>query len=246
MADQNKKSGILLPLLGALAAVLIVCMVLAATMFVTRTIDIEGCVNSSASSVNDAVTALDHSNNSLFLFYQLNLKDSEEKPAFVSDLKLKFASPWHVRIMVEEEVLSGCVLDETSGYYYYFGPNGKICEITTKIINDIPVVEGISVSNVQVGDDLPTKPESARGYLLSILSQISQLDLQVSSAAIDEDGGVSVTVGSIVIHLGQNENTESKLSRLELILPQLSGKKGEIDLSAWKNSDDDIIFREEE
>ena len=61
----------------------------------------------------------------------------------------------------------------------------------------------------------------------------------------NEDSEVTLYYEKIRILLGEDRETEEKISRAAAILPELSGKSGELHLEEYNGSTENIIFSED-
>jgi cell division protein FtsQ len=235
----------LLIFFGSLAAVIVIFVVLMLTVFMIRQSDVEGCVNSNATEINEAVYKNDYCRNSLYLLISNQIDPVENMP-FVSSVKIKLVTPWHVKLIVNEENLAGYIYDNVSGTYTYLDRGMTIAEKSSKKVDGLIEIKGVSIPTTESGDagqPLPTEPTTARTYLVSLCDYIRQYEMSVDSLTVESSGAVTMVSGNITIKMGLNVNTEEKFKRLNVILPQLKGQSGTIDLTGWTSEGDDIIFK---
>lgn len=230
---------------GVLLGIIAVFILLMTTIFVIKQSDIEGCVNSNANEVNEALYQNDYCRNSLYLYFH-NKNNPLEGVPFVSSVEVKLVNPWHVKIQVKEDDLAAYVYDEANNLYVYTDKEMRIVERSSKKVEDLVEIKGVDLqadaSGDASGDALPTQPSTARAYLSSIYSYIQQYDLSVSSLTVESSGAITMESGNVTVKLGLNVNTGEKFKRLNAILPMLSSESGTIDLTSWSSAGDDIVF----
>ena len=247
---KRKRRMRFLLILGALIlGIAAVFVLLMTTVFIIRQSDIEGCVNSNANVVNEAVYKNDSCRNSLYLYFSSQREPVEGIP-FVSSVEVKLVSPWHVKLLVKEEEPVAYVYDSSENLYIYTDKKMNIIERSSKKIDGLIEIKGVSVrANAQAnasgdasGDALQTEPSTARSYLASAYQYIQQYELSAESLEVESSGAITMQSGSISVKLGLNVNTAEKFKRLNAILPLLKGKSGTLDLTSWSSAGDDIVF----
>lgn len=231
--------------LGILAAVVILCIVLMKTLFVIRTRDVTGCVNSDPDAVIEAMTSEEYSDNSLLLFLQLKNGLQPEVP-FVESVQMSFVSPWHITLEVTEKELCGVMYDEETLTYTYFDSEGTVLEISQTAVSGPIEVQGTTSGDASVGMTVPLLPEDVIDYVIEVFGCIEAYDLTVRIVEVDSDGNIYFDTSGITVMLGPQSNTASKFENLALVLPQLGEKSGTLDLSTFESAGDDIIFTESE
>lgn len=234
---------------GTVLGIALVFVLLMTTVFVIRQSDIEGCVNSNASAVNEAVYKNDYCRNSLYLYFS-NQKNPVEGIPFVSSVEVKLVSPWHVKLLVKEEDPIAYIYDSSNNLYIYTDKRMNIIERSSKRIDGLIEIKGVSAatnaradaSGDASGDALQTEPSTARSYLASACKYIRQYELSAESLEVESSGAIIMQSGSISVKMGLNVNTAEKFKRLNAILPLLKGKSGTLDLTSWSSAGDDIVF----
>ncbi len=236
---------IFLILAGTILGIAAIFLLLMTTVFIIKQSDIEGCVNSNANEVNEAVYQNDYCRNSLYLYFS-NQRNPVEGVPFVSSVEVKLVSPWHVKLLVKEEEAVAYVYDSTNNLYVYTDKKMNIIERSSKKLDGLIEIKGVTVSETASGDAsgdaLQTEPSTARSYLASAYQYIQQYELAAESLEVESSGALILQSGSIRVKLGLNVNTAEKFKRLNAILPLLKGKTGTLDLTSWSSAGDDIIF----
>jgi cell division septal protein FtsQ len=242
---RKRRMRILLILGGVILGIAAVFVLLMTTVFIIRQSDIEGCVNSNANEVNEAVYRNDYCRNSLYLYFS-NQREPVEGIPFVSSVEVKLVSPWHVKILVKEDEAVAYVYDSSNNMYFYTDKEMNIIERSSKKIDGLIEIKGVSAAaNAQAdasGDALQTEPSTSRSYLTLAYQYIQQYELSAESLEVESSGAITMQSGSITVKLGLNVNTAEKFKRLNAILPLLKGRSGTLDLTSWSSAGDDIVF----
>lgn len=219
-------------------------IILMNTAFVIRTIDVEGCTYSDADLIAREVQTDEYSENSLMLFLQLKT-GKQPQIDFVDEVQVSFISPWHICLNVTEKTLYGVMYDADTQQYTYFDSAGTVVEISETSVSDILELNGTTSGDAVAGESLKLLPKGSISYVTEVFGLIGEYELDVYSVYVDSDGMISFDTSGITISLGSDENTAEKFSNLVLILDQLDGMSGTLDLSAFEEAGDDIIFTQE-
>ena len=247
MREERIRARILKNLLYAgcvVAAAAVGLIILMHTAFVIRTIDVEGCVYSDADLIARELQTDEYSDNSLMLYLQLKTGKQPDID-FVEDVQVSFITPWHICLKVTEKTLFGVIYDENALTYTYFDSAGTVVEVSEGEVSDILELSGTISGDAVIGESLGLLPEGSISYVTEVFGLISDYDLDVYKVYVDSDGAISFNTSGITILLGEDENTEEKFSNLNLVLDQLDGLSGTMDLSTFEETGDDIIFIQE-
>ena len=242
---QEKRSfGSLVYVLAVIVIAVIGCIIILNTAFVITQTDVSGCEYSDEQEVLDAVSGDGYSDNSLMLFLQLKTGKQPDID-FVESVQVSFVTPWHICLNVTEKTLFG-VMQNEDGTYSYFDNSGSVTEISDKNDTQLLQLDATASGDAAEGETLSLIPSGALEYLTEVFALNEQYDLTVSEVYIDTSCHIYLYTSKLTINLGSNTNTAEKFENLALILDQLEGKTGTIDLSGFSAAGDDIIFTEDE
>ena len=165
-----------------------------------------------------------------------------ELPSYLEDVSVGFKSPWELRVKVQEKQIVGCILSENS--YVYFSDDGTVLQKGSEIIEGIPVVEGLEVSNIVLYEKLKIKDEKVFSYVVSISEEVKKNELAPDRLVWEEDS-MNLYFDGICVRLGKL-NFDEKLIQVPPILEEVEGKKGTFHLEHYNEMSTWISFEEEE
>lgn len=228
-------------------AKVIISLVLLVVLFFTtgyfacklKHVSVEGTELYSAKEIAGTVLRGYGADNALFLFLKCKVK-SPEPPEFISSIDVTMDGPNSVVITANEKYIMGYITNDNESYIY-FDYDGKINEISERLIPGVMRVEGVECEKPKMGKSLNIGRSHA-GYLLTLMALLEDLNIYPLEICYDETGAVTVVMDHMDIKVGNNEQLEDKVSRLEYILPQLTTQVGVLHLENFSASNTDIVF----
>lgn len=112
-------------------------------------------------------------------------------------------------------------------------------------MTEVPLITGLVFDRVQLQEVLPVKDQKVFNTILGITRMLNKYQIIPEQVEFNEDSEVTLYYEKIRILLGEDEETEEKLSRAAAILPEISGKSGELHLEDYNGSSENIIFSED-
>ena len=228
------------------ARVIISLVLLLALFFVVgnfacklKHVSVEGTDLYSAKDVAGLVLRGPGADNALFLFLKCKVK-SPEAPEFISSIDVTMDGIDSVVITANEKYIMGYLTNDNETYIY-FDYEGRINEISERLIPDVMRVEGVECEKPKMGKSLNIG-RSYAGYLLTLMSLLDELNIYPLEICYDETGAITVVMEHMDIKVGNNEQLEDKISRLEYILPQLVNQVGILHLENFSAENTDIVF----
>lgn len=149
-------------------------------------------------------------------------------------------TPHKIQIKVYEKAIIGYI--EANNQNVYFDKDGFVVEISKRLIENVPRVEGIECREVVVYEKLSLNDENALGLLLTFSNQLEKYELVPETIAFSENNDLSADFGNIQARIGDSEYLIEKVMRLDAIIPQLKGKKGTLHLENWTPLTTDAVF----
>ena len=143
---------------------------------------------------------------------------------------------------MQEKQVVGCILSDNS--YVYFADDGTVLQKGSEIIDGIPVVEGLRVSNIVLYEKLKIKDEKVFSYVVNISEEVRKNNLEPDRLVWEEDS-MNLYFGEICVKLGKL-NFDEKLIQVPPILKEVEGKKGTFNLEHYNEMSSWISFEEEE
>jgi len=163
-------------------------------------------------------------------------------PSYLEGVSVGFASPWELRVKVQEKQIVGCILSENA--YVYFSDDGTVLKKGSEIIDGIPIVEGLEVTNIALYEKLKIKDEKVFSYVVSISEEVKKNELQ-PDRLVWEDDSMNLYFDEVCVCLGKL-NFDEKLVQVPPILKEAEGKKGTFHLEHYNEMSSWISFEEKE
>lgn len=197
--------------------------------------------------VNDVQVAThifesEYDNVSIVLFLKDKFLEKKKIP-LVSKYEIEWKTPFSIVINVTENPIIGFVRRDIKNVY--FDKNGNICEVSSDRKNDVIEVIGVSFKNSEVYDKIELNNEKLLNAILNISSFSKENKLPVDLIEVNQDENINVYIGNIEVNLGNIDNMEIKLMRLNDIYPKIVEYSGVLDLKDAKDNmlDEQYIFK---
>lgn len=207
------------------------------------TVYVEGNTHYSDEEIIDYVMGGRFAHNSIVLSFMYRNKEITGIP-FVQAMDIKILSRDTVKIMVYEKSLAGYV--NYLGRYFYFDKDGIVVESAAQRTDGIPQVSGLSFESVTLYEPLPIGDNSVFGSILSITQLLSKYKLAADRIFFSEDYEMTVYFGNVRVILGTSDYIDEKVTRLQHILPSLTGKSGVLDMRDYQDTSDNVTFTEDQ
>lgn len=115
---------------------------------------------------------------------------------------------------------------------------------------DVPMITGLPVSEVPVGQKLPLSESSFFNTIQFLTKMIDKYNIQPDYVEVTEDvrGKREMTLfyGNVRAALGTDSELEEKVTRLAAILPKLAGRSGILHLEEYSADTINIVFDEDQ
>lgn len=176
-------------------------------------------------------------------FVKDKMKPHKELP-FVQRYDIDFDGPFAVNITVYEKNVVGYV--DYMSSHMYFDKDGIIVESTGNWLEGIPRISGLSFGSIVLYRALPVENKDVFNDILNLTGALRTYDIDCEEIQYDSLLNATLRIGDISVRLGSNKYMEMKISTLHDILPHLSGRKGELNLSDYSETSDheSYIFKE--
>lgn len=233
-------------LLGLFSVILLVTVsaLIVIKVFVVKTVKVEGNVLYDESLIKSTVLNDEYSWNSLYVFLKYTFSDTEQLP-FIDTMEVSLEDPNTLNIKVYEKGMMGYLYIPAIGENAYFDKDGFVVETSTRVIENVPKVEGLSCSEVILYEKLPIEKQTLK-ELLTITQALKREALEPDTIRYGVDNAPVLEYEKVRIGLGSTELLTQKVERIKKILPQLEGKAGTLHLENWTESSTNIVFEETE
>ena len=225
--------------------VMLVCilMITLLLVFQIRKIKVTGNTYITSGEIQDWVEQDDAFGNSLYLMYKVHFTDFPLLPT-MEDVKIKMVNPWTIQVDVAEKKAVGYIVmpDEEC---VYFDEDGMVLAKTTEWWDNIPRVDGISLSDVTLYEELPVSTENKKALksLLEISTTLARHELVPASLSV-VDSEVYLYFGNKCVILG-HENIENRIEQITPILEKLGDQKGTLHLEDYNEKNTTIRFEKD-
>ncbi len=214
-------------------------------VFTVEQVVVEGNELYSKEQIEKMVLNDEYSWNSLYVNLKYQFCDIGEVP-FVDTMEVSLDDPHTVRIHVYEKGMLGYLYINTIGQNAYFDKDGFVVETSTEIIEDVPLVKGISCDEVVLYEKLPIENDKVLGNLLNLTQTLKKYNQLPDEIQYKDNLEAVLYYGDIQVNVGTEENLSQKIIRLSYILPQLKGLAGTLHLENWTEESTDIVFDKSE
>lgn len=219
MKKKKHRKRKLWPVIVSVLAALAVLAAVVVFLFRTRTYEVEGNSYYGENTITSWIQNDRFSVNSLYVLFKYNFTDAD-LPSAVESMDISLKNPWTVHVKVTEKEMTGYV--DYDGAYLYFDENGTATLRTTRVIEGVPYVEGLSfdADKVEIGKSLPVEDDSIFGKIVDVSANVSELGLTPDRMSC-EDGTVKLYFGVVEVILGRGDY-EIKLRQVGPILEKLA------------------------
>ena len=231
-------SAVLLALLAAAAGAYLYIV----ANYTITTVYVEGNVHYTNEQIMDMVMDGRFGHNSLFLSLKYKDKSIEGIP-FIEAMDVSIEARDTVRITVYEKALAGYV--SYLGQYVYFDKDGIVVETSTEKTEGIPQVTGLRFDHVILHETLPVDNPDIFTEILNITQQLAKYSLSADRIYFDADYQVTLLFGDARVALGNDGYIDEKIMKLQYILPDLTGKKGVLDMREYNEDAKTYTFEED-
>lgn len=221
-------------LLAAIAAFIVV------KVFVVKTVKVEGNELYDEQLITETVLNDEYSWNSLYVLLKYTFIDTEEVP-FIDTMEVKLTSPSSLTIKVYEKGLLGYLYISSIDQLAYFDKDGFVVETSSRRIQNIPKIEGISCNEVVLLEKLPIDDQQLRD-MLTLTQTLKRENLLPDAIHFGLDVSPVVYYDNTAIWLGSMELLTQKVERLNEILPSITGIDGILHMENWTEETANIIF----
>lgn len=227
--------GILIFLILLAIAVFVVINV-----FVVKNVKVEGNELYEEQLITETVLNDEYSWNSLYVLLKYTFIDTKEVP-FIDEMEVRLANPQTLVIKVYEKGMMGYLYIDAIGENAYFDKDGFVVETSTRIIENVPKIEGIFCDEVVLYEKLPIENQKLR-EMLTLTQALKREGLDPDAIHFGLEQSPVLYYGNTQVGLGTIELLTQKVTRLKEILPSLNGIPGILHMESWTEESANIIF----
>ena len=240
---RQKRNKRVLIALVVLAAIIAIAALLLFKVFVIKNVKVSGNNLYSSKQIEQTVLDDKYSWSTLYVYFKYKFTEHEKMP-FIDTLEIKMNSPTSISIDVYEKGLLGYIVLDNTNKYAFFDKDGIVSGLSSKKIEDVPLIEGLDIDKVVLYETLPVKSEILKS-LLDITQTLKKYELIPGKIKRKSDGTYILKYGKIKVAFGTDINVIEKVVRLSEIMPQLDGLKGTLHMEEWSQDTTDITFEKD-
>lgn len=219
----------------------VLAMIVLAAMQLTsiRHLTISGNEHYTKEELKDLIFADQLTHNSLYLYWLYNYGNPPAIP-FVDTVEVELKKANSVSIKVYEKSVVGYVqyLDTCM----YFDKDGIVVESSDEVISGVPMITGLNFNHILLHEKLPVEKQEVFDTILNLTQLMQKYQINPDKIYFDKAYDVTLYFGNARVELGQDEETEDKMLRLQAILPDLSGLSGVLHMENYADDETDITF----
>lgn len=220
-----------------LAIVLLIGILLFATQI--KEIEVTGNQHYTEEQIIDLIFDETWSKNSAYCYYENKFQEPKSIP-FIEEYKVEFQSPTKVRVVVFEKSVVGYVSYMSS--YMYFDKDGIIVESSVEQLPGIPWITGMEFGHIVLHQPLPVANQSIFNQILNLTQVLSVNGVRVDKINYNSFLEAELTIGDIIVELGNDDNLNGKVTELSDILPELTGLSGTLYLDSYDENNSNPMY----
>ena len=226
-----------------LMILLVIAVFVVINVFVVKDVKVEGNELYDEQLITDTVLNDEYSWNSLYVLLKYTFLDIENVP-FIDTMEVSLTDPQTLKIKVYEKGMLGYLYIAAIGENAYFDKDGFVVETSTRIIEDVPKIEGIVCDKVVLYEKLPIDNQKLR-ELLTLTQALKREKLNPDIIHFGLKQSPVLSYGNTEVWLGSIELLTQKVSRMKEILTNLEGVAGILHMEDWTEESANIIFEKE-
>ena len=220
-----------------LAIVLLIGILLFATQI--KEIEVTGNQHYTEEQIIDLIFDEKWSKNSAYCYYENKFQEPKSIP-FIEEYKVEFQSPSKVRVVVFEKIVVGYVSYMSS--YMYFDKDGIIVESSVEQLPGIPWITGMEFGHIVLHQPLPVANQDIFDQILNLTQVLSVNGVRVDKINYNSFLEAELTIGDIIVELGNDDDLNGKVSELSDILPELTGLSGTLYLDSYDENNSNPMY----
>ena len=109
----------------------------------------------------------------------------------------------------------------------------------------VPQVTGLTFEYVVLNEPLPVENDEIFKKILSITQLLTKYNLAADKIFFDSAYDLTLYFGQVKVTLGNSEEIDEKIMRLQYILPELEGKAGTLRMQNYTEDTKNITFNQD-
>lgn len=206
-------------------------MIIFLLLFQVREIEVDGNRYLTKQEVADWMNRDELSSNAVYQMWKYHFSDYELLPA-MEGVKVGMKNPWTLKVVVKEKRIVGYIMPGDE--FVYFDKDGIVLAKTREWWDDVPRIEGLSVSKVTVFEELPVSQANKKAFqkLLDMSENLKRCEL-TPERIVCMDSDLYLYFGQVCVIVG-NENLAERIAQISPILEKSGDQKGTLHLENYR------------
>lgn len=175
----------------------------------------------------------------LYNFVRSKFKTKYNIP-FIQDIDIYITGLNSADIIVYEKSIVGCVRYMSS--YMYFDKDGIVVESSSKLLEGIPIIDGLDFGRIVLYEKLPISNENVFKDMLDITQVLAGYEINVDKITISSDNNITLYIKNVEIYLGDSSELNGKVNELKNIWDKIKDLSGILYLDNYNPTRDDITY----
>lgn len=212
------------------------------TNYTVTNVRVEGNEHYTDEQIKDMVVDGKYGDSTLYLYLKYRNKEIKDVP-FIETMEVELESADTIRIHVYEKSIAGYV--EFLGRYLYFDKDGVVVESSTEQISGIPYVTGLQFDHVILYEKLPVENEEIFRLILNITQLLTKYGISTDRIYFDSAYDITLYFENVRIIIGNSNNLDEKINKLQYLLPELQGMNGTLHMENYSSDTETFTFRKD-
>ena len=175
----------------------------------------------------------------LYNFIRSKVKKDYNIP-FIQDIDIYVTGLNSADIIVYEKSIVGCVRYMSS--YMYFDKDGIVVESSNKLLEGIPIIDGLDFGRIVLYEKLPISNENVFNEMLDITQVLVGYGITVDRITISSDNNITLYMDNIEVYLGDSSELNGKINELKDIWGKIKDLSGILYLDNYNPIRDDTTY----
>lgn len=237
---RKKRVKRLLIALGITLLVLLIAAFIVLKVFVVKTVKVEGNVLYDEQLIKETVLNDEYSWNSLYVLLKYTFVDADAVP-FIDAMEVKMNNPQTLTITVYEKGMLGYLYVPAISQNVYFDKEGFVVETSSRTIENVPRIDGITCEEVVLYERLPIEEQFLKQILI-LTQSLKREGLDPDSINYSAQNEPILYYNKVAVRLGSMERLTQKVEHLSKILPSIREMAGVLHMENWSEESVNIIF----
>lgn len=179
--------------------------------------------------------------NALFLYLEYRFFRNPDIP-FVQKMDVELLDGHELLVTVYEKTYIACV--KYMNEYLYFDKDGIVVESSPKLLEDVPVIEGVNFTKMTLYQKLDVADDTIFRTILDLTQLIEQYKISIKKLVFNSKGEVSLYSGRVRVLLGDRNDYAAQMAALSQILPKAKKNQlsGVINMEDYTEGQERIVF----